>query len=133
MTADMILRRKSDGLILSDMISAWSDWQPLYSHFEHQTQAGTYYPQNLGYASEVQELTLLVASHYPNSTPERFRALWQAQRRNHTLTFRDAYGETHDCRLFSVPGLDTSERWSEVVTKTITKRTVQIIKLSWYT
>lgn len=133
MTAEMILTRKEDGLILTDVITDWSDWSPLYAHFEHVTQAGTYYPQNLGYANEVQEITALFAPHYPNSTPERFRALWQTQRDNKTLTFLDSHGVLHDVRLFEVPGPDSAERWKEVPTKTILRRKLTLLRLAWYT
>lgn len=133
MTANMKLVRKSDGLILSDLVVDWADWSPLYTHIEHRTQAGTYYPQSLGYASEVQEITVLVASHYANSTPARFRAIWQAHRRNHTLRFTDSYGDAHDVRLFEIPGRDSGERWKEVPTKTIVRRKLVLLKLDWYT
>lgn len=133
MTADMRLTRKSDGLILTDTVIAWSDWSPLYVHVEHQTQAGTYYPQSLGYANEVQEITALFASHYPNSTPERFRAIWQAHRRNHTLVFTDSHGDVSDVRLFEVPGPESGERWAEVPTKTIVRRKLVLLKLGWFT
>lgn len=133
MTADMKLVRKSDGLILNDTIFDWSDWSPLYAHFEHETQMGTYYPQNIGYANEVQEITVLVAPHYPNSTPARFKAIWQAHRRNHTLRFTDSYGDIHDVRLFGVPGPEAGERWAEVPTKTIVRRKLVLLKLAYTT
>lgn len=133
MTAEMVLTRKSDGLILTNYIVSWTPWMPIYSHFEHQTQAGTYYPQNLGYASEVQELVALFAPHYPNSTPARFRALWQASRRNHTLTFTDYAGAVSDVRVFETITPDSAERWREVPTKTIWKQTFKIVRLAWVT
>lgn len=133
MTADMKLVRKSDGFVITDMITDWTPWMPLYSHFEHQTQAGTYYPQNLGYANEVQELTALFAAHYPNSTPARFTALWQASRRNHTLQLTDYAGTVSDVRVFETITPDSAERWKEVPTKTIWKQTFKVIKLAWVT
>lgn len=131
MTADMRITRKSDGLILSDVIVDWEAWEPLEKHFEHLTQAGTYYPQNLGYGNDTWTFTAMFARHYPNSTPARFHALRMARRRNHTLRVRDYDGDEFDVRVFG--DFEPGERWKEVPTRTIVKRKITVIRLSWVT
>lgn len=127
----MFIRRKSDGVILCQEFTEWSDWYQDYIFNNIPTISGVLYPQPWGVSQEMQDVTCAFANHFPNSTQANYHNLVLQHRRNRTLQFQDRYGDIYDVRVVDALNGEASERWQEVRTKNIRFLKVKLMKLAY--
>lgn len=130
---DMLLTRKSDGLVIADAtnISEWSPWYSLATVNQIPTIGGTLYPQPWGVEQEAIDLEVMFAPHFTVGTQAHYDALKTAWRKNRTLTFRDFDGVTHDVRPISAFDSGSQKRWQEVRTKNYRILSVTLLRLEY--
>jgi hypothetical protein len=128
---DMLLKRKSDGLVIADAstISEWSPWYSLATVNQIPTISGVLYPQPWGVEQEAIDLEIMFAAHYGNAGA--YNVLKAAWRRDRTLRFTDFEGVAHDVRPISAFDSSANKRWTEVRTKNIRILSVSLLRLEY--
>ena len=101
--ADMRLRRKADGLILSDKIQDFSGWKPDFPDPALKTVNNVTYLQRRGRMEWVAPVTFMFCDEFPNSTVNRMYAVIRSARNRVWMTFKDRFGDTYDVRIRNVP------------------------------
>lgn len=127
----MWIKRKSDGLILTDEFTEWSDWYQDYIFNNIPTISGVLYPQPWGVSQEMQDVTVAFANHFPNAKQARYNALVAEHRRNRRLLFQDRYNDVYEVRVVEALNGEASERWADVRTKNIRFLKVKLMKLAY--
>ena len=103
LVADMVLKRKNDGLILSDKVQFFGGWLPDYPDPALKTVNNVTYLQKRGRMEWVAPVTFMFADAFPNSTIAKMNATIRAGRNRVWMTFRDRFGDTYDVRIKNVP------------------------------
>ena len=125
----MELRRKGDNKLLCRDISKWSGWRPNYKAPVIETVNNVPYIQPIGVATELQELTLMFADHFPGSTEANLWALVDAHRKSRQLTFLDSKNELSDCYVYEP--ITEINRWEAVKTRDIYRVPVVLVKAGY--
>ena len=115
--ADMVLRRASDGYVLSNRIASWTGWRPYGEPRKKDTITGvpvTFDNQRaLVWTTEV---TCTFAPDSPGSTELNYREVVRLWRNKQLLRFVDLDGVVTNVRVMS---LSDRAQWEDVRHKTI--------------
>lgn len=101
--ADMLLTRKDNGVILSDKVQYFGEWQPDYPDPALKTVNNVTYLQRRGRMEWVAPVTFMFSDSFPNSTIAKMYATIRAARNRVWLTFKDRNGDIYDVRIKNVP------------------------------
>ena len=115
--ADMVLRRASDGYVLSNRVSSWTGWRPYGESRTKDTITGV--PQTFDNQSALvwtTEITCTFAPDSPGSTELNYREIVRLMRNKQLLRFTDLDGVTTNVRVKS---FSDRAQWEEVKHKTI--------------
>lgn len=115
--ATMILKRTSDGYVLSNRIASWTGWRPYGESRKKDTITGvpvTFDNQRaLVWTTEV---TCTFAPDSPGSTELNYREIVRLMRRKQPFSFTDLDGKVTSVRVMS---LSDRAQWEDVKHKTI--------------
>lgn len=107
--ADMVLKRKDTGAILSDKIPTFRGWINDSPNPALKTVNNVTYLQKRGRMEWVAPVTLLFCDEFPNSNIANMYATIRAARNRVWLTFNDRFNTLYDVRIKNVPKPDREQ------------------------